>query len=230
MTSNLGAPAGPRQQKRLATRARLRQAAAQLFAAQGYDATTVAQITDAAGVGERTFYRYFTSKDDLLAEQALTWTSDLHDAIQRRPAEETPYLAVARALTTLVGQAVADAGPSGYWLIAERPQPIALLRRATPRPLRHLEQTIADAVLPRIQAEAEDSAKPSAADRQQLQSQLLARVAVAVLRTAAIAHRELGRRETGSPGIEQLLQAAFTDLAGIIPPSADLDPSGSDRC
>lgn len=218
MTANHSEADGPRQQKKLATRASLRQAASELFALQGYDATTVAQIARAAGVGERTFYRYFTSKNDLLAEQALQWIDDLHDAIQHRPTEEGPYLAVARAMTTLVGRAGAGAGPGANWLLAEQPQPIALLRRATPRPLRHLEQTIANAVLPRIQGESGHTANPPEKDRQQLQAQLLARIAVAVLRTAAIAHRELVRRGTHSPGIEQLLEDAFADLAAIIPP------------
>jgi len=37
-----------------------------LFAAKGYDATTVEDITDAADVSTRTFFRYFETKDQLL--------------------------------------------------------------------------------------------------------------------------------------------------------------------
>ncbi|WP_344854398.1 TetR family transcriptional regulator [Amycolatopsis ultiminotia] len=54
-------PAGRRQLRRaLAT------AAVDLFAANGYEATTVDDIAAAAGVGRRTFFRYFDSKDDVL--------------------------------------------------------------------------------------------------------------------------------------------------------------------
>ena len=41
-------------------------AAIDLFLEQGYDATTVDEIASAAGVGRRTFFRYFRSKDDAI--------------------------------------------------------------------------------------------------------------------------------------------------------------------
>jgi AcrR family transcriptional regulator len=219
MTVEFGPSTGRREQKKHDTRVALQRAAAQLFAEHGYEATTVAHITAAAGVGERTFYRYFDSKDDLLADQALSWIDDLHDAIRNRPAQENAYLAVARAMTTLAGQMLADRGSGGYWLMVERRQPVALLRRATPRPGRRLEQSIADAVLPRLQAKSSDAEQLPKAPDPRLQAQLLARVAVAVLRTAAIAHRELVRDGASSPGIEQLLQDAFAQLTTIVRPA-----------
>lgn len=47
-------------------RSALALAALELFAAQGFEATTVDQIADAAGVGRRTFFRYFRSKEDVV--------------------------------------------------------------------------------------------------------------------------------------------------------------------
>lgn len=47
---------------------RLLAAATQLFAKQGYDGTSVAQIVDAAGVTKGALYHYFSSKDELLHE------------------------------------------------------------------------------------------------------------------------------------------------------------------
>jgi AcrR family transcriptional regulator len=45
---------------------RLITAAITLFDEQGYEATTVAQITEAAGLTKRTFFRYFTDKREVL--------------------------------------------------------------------------------------------------------------------------------------------------------------------
>ncbi|MDG3009772.1 TetR family transcriptional regulator [Rhodococcus sp. D2-41] len=48
------------------TRARLERAALELFAEQGYDRTTVAQIAKRAGLTERSFYRWFPDKREVL--------------------------------------------------------------------------------------------------------------------------------------------------------------------
>jgi AcrR family transcriptional regulator len=47
-------------------RQRLAHAAAQLFEAHGYEETTVDQIASQAGVGRRTFFRYYRSKEDVI--------------------------------------------------------------------------------------------------------------------------------------------------------------------
>jgi TetR/AcrR family transcriptional regulator, regulator of mycofactocin system len=47
------------------TQAELSHIALQLFAERGFDATTVDDIAAAAGIGRRTFFRYFPSKNDL---------------------------------------------------------------------------------------------------------------------------------------------------------------------
>jgi TetR/AcrR family transcriptional regulator, regulator of mycofactocin system len=51
--------------KRVTSRAELEQAAFGLFAANGFERTTVDQIAAAAGIGRRTFFRYFPSKNDV---------------------------------------------------------------------------------------------------------------------------------------------------------------------
>jgi TetR/AcrR family transcriptional regulator, regulator of mycofactocin system len=51
--------------RRVTSRAELEQAAFALFAAHGFDATTVDDIAAAAGIGRRTFFRYFPSKNDV---------------------------------------------------------------------------------------------------------------------------------------------------------------------
>lgn len=46
--------------------ARLRQAALDLYASRGYESTTVAEIAETAGLTERTFFRHFTDKREVL--------------------------------------------------------------------------------------------------------------------------------------------------------------------
>lgn len=74
--------------KRLATREALQRAALELFAADGFDATSSAAIAARAGVTERTFYRHFPTKEAVLFgdyEQRLEW---LEAALARRPLDE----------------------------------------------------------------------------------------------------------------------------------------------
>jgi mycofactocin system transcriptional regulator len=51
--------------RRATSRAELEQVAFTLFTAHGFDATTVDEIAAAAGIGRRTFFRYFPSKNDI---------------------------------------------------------------------------------------------------------------------------------------------------------------------
>lgn len=61
--------AGVRESKRAATRERIAEAGLRLFLEQGYEAATIDAIAAASGISRRTFFYYFTSKDDVL----LAW-------------------------------------------------------------------------------------------------------------------------------------------------------------
>ncbi|AQA01276.1 TetR family transcriptional regulator [Mycobacterium sp. MS1601] len=56
--------------KGIQTKAAIAQAARKLFAERGFHATTLADITAAAGKSAAAFYRYFDDKEDLLATLA----------------------------------------------------------------------------------------------------------------------------------------------------------------
>lgn len=71
-----------RQRKRTETRRALREHALRLFSEQGYDETTVAQIVEAAGVSHMTFFRYFATKDDVVA--ATDFDFDVEELIRSR--------------------------------------------------------------------------------------------------------------------------------------------------
>jgi AcrR family transcriptional regulator len=91
------APAGRRERKKLQTRDALREAASRLFAEQGYDATTVKEIADAADVAERTFFRYFGAKEDLLLPDLVLLFQAFGQATAARPPDEAPLTAVREA-------------------------------------------------------------------------------------------------------------------------------------
>jgi AcrR family transcriptional regulator len=59
-------PPGLRERKKARTRASIQSHALALIRGQGYEATTVAQIADAAEVSESTFFRYFPTKADVV--------------------------------------------------------------------------------------------------------------------------------------------------------------------
>lgn len=65
-TENPQARAGLRERKKVQTRARLIDVALELCDSQGFDATTVEQIADAADISPRTFNRYFATKEDVI--------------------------------------------------------------------------------------------------------------------------------------------------------------------
>jgi AcrR family transcriptional regulator len=57
---------GLRERKKQKTRSAIQREAMRLFQEQGYDATTVEQIAEAAEVSQSTFFRYFPTKEDVV--------------------------------------------------------------------------------------------------------------------------------------------------------------------
>lgn len=65
-------------------------AAVETFAAKGFDETTIEDVARAAGVSRATFFRYFSSKDDLLAQNVMKYGAALVEAIRACPSSFTP--------------------------------------------------------------------------------------------------------------------------------------------
>ena len=79
-------------------RERLVLAAVDLFAEHGYDATTVTQIAERAGVTKSTFFRHFPDKRELLVAGQETLGRLLTEGIAEAPVGATPLAAVAAGL------------------------------------------------------------------------------------------------------------------------------------
>jgi AcrR family transcriptional regulator len=69
------------QKRSEATRNNILQAAMQLFASRGYDATSVAQICQAAGVSKGAFYHHFPSKQAVFVALLDNWLNVLDEQI-----------------------------------------------------------------------------------------------------------------------------------------------------
>lgn len=78
-------------------RTRLQDAALELFGEHGYDRTTAAGIAARAGVTERTFFRYFPDKREVLFDGEAAVRAALTAAIADAPAELGPIDTLFRA-------------------------------------------------------------------------------------------------------------------------------------
>ena len=80
-----------------------------LFAERGYEDTTVGEIARAAGISRRSFFRYFSSKEDVVIGTTDALAEDVLAAFASRPASEPPLVAIQRALTPAIVTRLADA-------------------------------------------------------------------------------------------------------------------------
>ena len=92
------APPTLRDRKRARVRQALVDAATDLFDRDGYEQTTIADITASAEVGARTFFNYFASKEDLLFPESDARVQATLDAIAERSPDEGPAEVLLRAL------------------------------------------------------------------------------------------------------------------------------------
>jgi AcrR family transcriptional regulator len=175
---------------------RLQQAALELYRERGFEPTTVADIAERAGLTERTYFRYFADK-----REVLFWGSgDLQElfvnAVADAPDSSSPIDAVAAALESAAGffedrrahaqqrQAVIAANSS----LQER----ELIKLAS------LSSAMAEALRGRGVGE------PAA--------MLTAEVGIAVFKVGF----ELWIDESNDRGFSQIMQEAFGDLRGVL--------------
>ncbi len=89
-------------------RARLREAALELYRERGYESTTTAEIAARAGVTERTYFRHFADKREVLFDGEAELRTILVDAIAAAPSELAPLPILVRALTAAVPLLIAN--------------------------------------------------------------------------------------------------------------------------
>ncbi|WP_061298483.1 TetR/AcrR family transcriptional regulator [Herbidospora cretacea] len=91
---------GLRERKKQKTRRTIQEQALRLFAEQGYDATTIEQIAEAAEVSPSTLFRYFPTKEDIVVQD------DYDPMILERLTAQPAGLPPLRALRNAFGEAM----------------------------------------------------------------------------------------------------------------------------
>jgi AcrR family transcriptional regulator len=145
--------------KRQLTRDRIATAAAMLVADDGLTATTVERIAAEAQVGRATFFRYFASKEDAVADGM---TRQWLDVITAQLAEQPPGLSARDA----VAAAFRDLG-DGFEAVTAQVRDLATMTRSSPalsawtlQIYLGYEAAIADLVAPRFTALLPDDPRP----------------------------------------------------------------------
>jgi AcrR family transcriptional regulator len=99
---------GLRESKRRDTLQRVAQAGLELFLARGYEATTVEDISAAAGISRRTFFHYFKSKDEVLLAWQTGLVESLRQAVLQEENRQAPLDALCGALLKLAADYDSD--------------------------------------------------------------------------------------------------------------------------
>lgn len=214
------APAGPRplglrERKKIATRRALRSAALRLAAERGWDRVTAEDVAVRAGVSPRTFFNYFSSKEQALLGPDPEASARLRDAFLARPAGEHPIEA---ARQVALAEATELTRERAEWALRMRlvehhpgllPELVASFTEG--------ERRLAEAVADRTGTDA----------RRDLYPLLLAAVTVCAMRVSLHRWREAGFARS----LPALVDEAFTALAAGLPePGASQSVEESAAC
>ncbi|GAA2161793.1 TetR family transcriptional regulator [Actinomadura napierensis] len=119
--------AGLRERKKQKTRLALIDAALELFLEQGYEATTIDEIVAAVEVSQRTFFRYFATKEDVVTSFPAEHDHVLAEALAERPEGERPFTALFESLRVVL-RTIAGSDPAD----SERFRRVRQVIEATP--------------------------------------------------------------------------------------------------
>src|SRR5271156_592982 len=147
------------ERKRTATRQRIAAAAAQVVTSVGLAGATVDRIADTADIGRATFFRYFNSKEDAVAEGMNThWLNRITTALAAQPTGLSATGAVVGAFHELA---------FGFVEIEDQVRELATLTRSsetldawTLRIYVRYESAIADLIAPRLPRLAAQDPRP----------------------------------------------------------------------
>jgi AcrR family transcriptional regulator len=120
---DIPAPPGLRERKKAQTRRAISDVATRLFMERGFDAVTVAEVADAAGVSIKTVFNYFGSKEELFLDREAEIRTAIVTAVAGLPPDGR--------VTDALGRLFADHRiPGGEpWDALRDPERLAMFRR-----------------------------------------------------------------------------------------------------
>lgn len=187
--------AGLREQKKRLARDALAKAALELFSEKGFEHTTVDEIAARAGISRRSFFRYFTSKEEAAFPKQNERLAQFRELLQRYDVRRNGVNAVREACVAI-----------GRQYMAERPERMARQRLVdSSTALRNFEQT-ADVAMERILVE--ELAGPEASIERLRSAKVFA---AAVMGLVRVSLREWFDSE-GSANLEEIGRSAFAWL------------------
>lgn len=184
-----------RRRKRIRTKQMVQREALALFASQGYTATTVDEIANAAAMSQRTFFRYFPTKEDV-----VLWDEYDEQPVTHLLADASIEHPIARMITA-IRQMVSEAETKDRDLL------LARIRLAVSMPelrARYMEQQLL-LVHPLLEAIAERSGVDL--------DDLRLRVTIAALYATVMVSSERWLRLDGARPLVAILDQALFDLA-----------------
>lgn len=184
-----------RTRRKLATHRALAHAARQLVMERGLTEVTIEEIADAAGVSPRTFFNYFSCKEEAIVGVDPSVLTALADDVEARPATESPIRAIGAVL--VAANDLPDA--ASRWMVRTE-----LMRRHPELAPRHmaglvqLEAALTGAVARRLGVDPDTDPFPA----------LVVATAVAALRSTMEWWHDNGRPDA----LNDVLQQAFETL------------------
>ncbi|MEV5536386.1 TetR family transcriptional regulator [Saccharopolyspora shandongensis] len=191
---------GLRERKKRATRQALQQAAVRLFLDRGMDAVTIEDICARAEVSPRTFFNYFTAKEEVLVPWDPESVASTARRILAQPAERSPL----RVAHVALGEAIDAAMAAPIWrdqarLLRDHPEALRRIVLAS----RALEAALADGLAQRL-----------GRDRADRYVRLLAATAITAMRSSIQSWHEADP----DTDLHDFLDEAFDLLGRGLPP------------
>jgi AcrR family transcriptional regulator len=198
--------------KRQLVRDEIAGAAWELFGRDGYEATTVEQIARQAGISRRSFFRYYSSKEDVVVGTSDAIADEFLAAVAARPAGEAPLFSIREALRPLLVERVKDAAQIRAIIRQLRESPS--LRRAMMQRHARMEERLAALLARRTGADTRRDPTPA----------LLAFIATAMMDTAFnvwFDHRP--------PNAGAMVDDLFRRLREVVAEDRSANPAGRER-
>ncbi|GAA4615832.1 TetR/AcrR family transcriptional regulator [Saccharopolyspora hordei] len=190
---------GLRERKKRATRQALQRAAVGLFLERGVEAVTVEDICARAEVSPRTFFNYFTAKEEVLVPWSAEVVERTAQHVVEQPAERPPLQVAHTVLATAIDTAMtAPTWRDQARVLRDHPELLPRVVAAS----RALEAALAEGLARRL-------------GREDLYVRLLASTAITAMRTAIQSWHQAG--PDADP--HEFLDRAFDLLGRGLPPS-----------